>query len=246
MSPKAMAVKSQQQQRQTTNGSPMATSSFRLPPPLSSTNPLTNPTLNQDSLSSSRTRSLENLNGNETIPSKNEQSSNQTRTAPININSINQQQSESNNPQYVQRNLKLTNLHTFGDEDLSSSTESTSALPFANENVGTIKQRSPHNPNNFNTFDSMKRSLPLQFFEQSAANLIKPSYPLATTPIYDNNDRLITNSLTSPTKQFRKLTNGNGCPTNGNSSTLIATTNNEKRLQYFDFINKDKSNKVVK
>lgn len=62
------------------------------------------------------------------------------------------------------------------ETDLSSSTESTNAIPFANENIGTIKQRSPTNP--YNSFDSTKRLLPQEFFQQ-------------TTPIYDNNQGLI-------------------------------------------------------
>jgi len=66
------------------------------------------------------------------------------------------------------------------DKNLSSSTESTNGIPFANENIGTIKQRSPFN--HYNTFDTMKRSLPMDFFQQSTTT---------TTPIYDNNERFI-------------------------------------------------------
>jgi hypothetical protein len=62
------------------------------------------------------------------------------------------------------------------ETNLSSSTESTNGIPFANENIGTIKQRSPFN--HYNTLDTMKRSLPIEFFQQST-----------TTPIYDNNQR---------------------------------------------------------
>jgi len=113
---------------------------------------------------------------------------------------------------------KITNLQLIGDANLSSSTESTNGIPFANENVGTIKQRSPHNQNNnlYNTsINTMKRSLPIQFFEQS----LKPSYPM-TTAIYDNNERFIP---ISPNNQLRK------------TSTLIG----DKCLQY-------KQNKIVK
>jgi hypothetical protein len=63
------------------------------------------------------------------------------------------------------------------DTNLSSSTESTNGIPFANENIGTIKQRSLLN--HYNKLDTMKRSLPIEFFRQP------------TTPIYDNNERFI-------------------------------------------------------
>jgi len=65
------------------------------------------------------------------------------------------------------------------ETNLSSSTESTNGIPFANENIGTIKQRSPFNY--YNTLNTMKRSLPIEFFQQSTT----------TTPIYDNNERFI-------------------------------------------------------
>jgi hypothetical protein len=60
------------------------------------------------------------------------------------------------------------------ETNLSSSTESTNGIPFANENIGTIKQRSPSN--HYSTFDTIKRSLPTEFFQPP-------------TPIYDNNER---------------------------------------------------------
>jgi hypothetical protein len=63
------------------------------------------------------------------------------------------------------------------ETNLSSSTESTNGIPFANENIGTIKQRSPLN--HYSTFETMKRSLPIEFFQ--------PSPPPA--PIYDNNEQ---------------------------------------------------------
>jgi hypothetical protein len=176
----------------------MATSSFRLPPPLSAT---INSSPNNDSLSSSRARSLENINSDEKKLDPN---------------------SSITNGNSSQHPNKLTNLQIIGDANLSSSTESTNGLPFANENVGTIKQRSPHNQNNnlYNTsINTMKRSLPIQFFEQSNTHLLKPSYPM-TTAIYDNNERFVP---ISPNKQLRK------------TSTLIG----EKRLQY-------KHNKIIK
>jgi hypothetical protein len=182
----------------------MATSSFRLPPPLSSTTTTaTNsvPSPNNDSLSSSRTRSLENINSDEKKPP--------STSLPTETNG----NSKHSN--------KTTNLQIIGDANLSSSTESTNGIPFANENVGTIKQRSPHNQNNhfYNpSLDPMKRSLPIQFFEQSNTHLLKPSYPMTTTAIYDNNERFI-----SPNKQMRK----------------VSTLTGDQRLQYTQ-------NKVVK
>ena len=53
--------------------------------------------------------------------------------------------------------------------------------------------------------NSIKRSLPIQFFEQT----IKPSYPL-TTAIYDNNERFIQNNhIRKPTTLAQPI-NGNG------------------------------------
>lgn len=60
------------------------------------------------------------------------------------------------------------------EPNLSSSTESTNGIPFANENIGTIKQRSPLN--HYTTLDTIKHSLPMEFFQQS------------TKQIYDNNN----------------------------------------------------------
>ncbi len=215
------------QQKITSNISPMATSSFRLPPPLSSTtNNNINSSSNDESLSSTRTRSLENINSIEKkIPSTSIQ---------IDINSS---ITNENSSQYSN---KITNLQLLGDANLSSSTESTNGLPFANENVGTIKQRSPHNQNNnlYNTsINTMKRSLPIQFFEQSNTHLLKPSYPM-TTAIYDNNERYIATNIVSPTKQLRKPSTLSPTKINGrNSSTL---NGGDKRLQYI------KKDKIVK
>jgi hypothetical protein len=200
----------------------MGTSSFRLPPPLSSTTTNTNSSpSNNESLSSSRTRSLENINSNENIlPSTSIEV--QTNSSITNGNSS----------QYTHCSKQLTNLQLLGDANLSSSTESTNGIPFANENVGTIKQRSPHNQNNnlYNTsLDTMKRSLPIQFFEQSNTHLLKTSYPM-TTAIYDNNDRFISTNSVSPNKQIRKT----------------STVTGDQRLQYIEMIKKDKQNKTVK
>jgi hypothetical protein len=194
----------------------MTTSSFRLPPPLSATtnnnnNNNTNSPSNNESLSSSsRTRSLENINSIEKkIPDSN---------------------SSLTNGNSSQHSNKITNLQLLGDANLSSSTESTNGLPFANENVGTIKQRSPHNQNNnlYNkSINTMKRSLPIQFFEQSNTHLLKTSYPM-TTAIYDNNERYISTNIVSPNKQQLRKT---------------LTLNGDKRLQ---FIKNDKQNKIVK
>lgn len=216
----------------------MATSSFRLPPPLSSaitpTTTITNNTNsspNTESLSSSRARSLENINSNETnspsIPIQHD-------TNPSGIN--------GNSSQYSNRK---TNLQILGDANLSSSTESTNGIPFANENVGTIKQRSPHNQNNnlySTSLDAMKRSLPIQFFEHSNSLLLKPSYPM-TTAIYDNNDRYIPTNTHSSNKQIRKPSALSPTKMNGRNSSISA---GDKRLQYIEIIKNDKPNKIVK
>lgn len=192
----------------------MATSSFRLPPPLSSTsNANSTHSSTTESLSSSRTRSLENLNIDD------------PPTVPIEIPS-----SQTNGNSTYSSN-KPTNLQLLGDANLSSSTESTNGIPFANENVGTIKQRSPHNQNNHlynSSINAMKRSLPIQFFEQSNTHLLKPTYPM-TTAIYDNNERFIPTNLVSPSKQLRKPTTLSPPQINGRNSSII---NAEKRLQY--------------
>lgn len=199
----------------------MGTSSFRLPPPLSSTNNHNNNSSpsNTDALSSSRTRSLENINAAEKNP-------------------LSACTTNGNSSQYAPRPSKPSNLQSIGDANLSSSTESTNGIPFANENVGTIKQRSPHNhANNLynSSLDPMKRSLPIQFFEQSNTHLLKPSYPM-TTAIYDNNDRYISTNVASPNKQQQQQ----------QQLRKPSTLTNDKRLQYMELISKDKQNKIVK
>jgi hypothetical protein len=146
--------------------------------------------------------------------------------------------------QYAQRTNKLTNLQLLDDANLSSSTESTNCLPFANENVGTIKQRSPHNQNVYNSsFDPMKRSLPIQFFEQSNTHLLKTSYPM-TTAIYDNNERLLSTShIKSPNKQARKLSMLTPTQINGNMTSALG---NDKHSQYVDMMKNEKQQKLVK
>jgi len=165
----------------------MATSSFRLPPPLSSS---TSTTPNDSTSSSSRTRSLENVNADE------------KPTSSIDIQSTKHVHLDETN---------LSSSTHLDETNLSSSTESTNGLPFANENIGTIKQRSPHNQNsnlynnNNSSMNSIKRSLPIQFFEQT----IKPSYPL-TTAIYDNNERFIQNNHIRKPATLAQPINGNG------------------------------------
>jgi hypothetical protein len=226
------------QQRLPSNISPMATSSFRLPPPLSSTTP--NPTYSSpvnESLSSSRTRSLENINSTEkNHPSPSLQIDTNSSVIII-TNGKSPQQNHSIPSQYAQHSNQITNLQMLGDANLSSSTESTNGIPFANENVGTIKQRSPHNQNNHlynnTSFDTMKRSLPIQFFEQSNTHLLKASYPM-TTAIYDNNDRFIPANTISPNKQIRKTSTLSPTQLNGRNSST------DKRLQYIEIMKKDK------
>lgn len=137
----------------------------------------------------------------------------------------------------------MTNLQLLGDANLSSSTESTNGLPFANENVGTIKQRSPYNQNLYDSsLDPMKRSLPIQFFEQSSTHLLKTSYPMSSA-IYDNNERLIPTNVSSPSKQTRKLSTLTPAQINGNNPAI---STGDKRLQYLEMMKKDRPNKVVK
>lgn len=89
----------------------------------------------------------------------------------------------------------------------------------------------------------MKRSLPIQFFEQSNTHLLKPSYPM-TTAIYDNNDRFISTSNISPNKPMRKTATLSSAQVNGRSSSIVT---GDKRLQYIDIIKNDKqNNKPVK
>ncbi|CAF3532897.1 unnamed protein product [Rotaria socialis] len=235
ISPK-ISLNKQQQKLISNIVSPMATSSFRLPPPLSSTTNSTNTPANNELLSSSsRTRSLENINSNE-----------QNQSSVLSQNNTNSSLINGNCSQYNQRSNKITNLESLGDANLSSSTESTNGIPFANENVGTIKQRSPHTQNNnylFNgSLDKMKRSLPIQFFEQSNTHLLKPSYPM-TTAIYDNNERFIPTNIMSPNKPIRKNSALSPAQMNGRNKSLGT---GDKRVQYIDIIKGDKQSKPVK
>ncbi|CAM4769653.1 unnamed protein product [Rotaria magnacalcarata] len=235
ISPK-ISLNKQQQKLISNIVSPMANSSFRLPPPLSSTTNSTNTPANNELLSfSSRTRSLENINSNEQNPS-----------SVLSQNNTNSSITNGNCSQYNQRSNKITNLESLGDDNLSSSTESTNGIPFANENVGTIKQRSPHTQNNnylYNgSLDKMKRSLPIQFFEQSNTHLLKPSYPM-TTAIYDNNERFIPTTIMSPNKPIRKNSALSPAQMNGRNKSLGT---GDKRVQYIDIIKGDKQSKPVK
>ena len=219
----------------------MATTSFRLPPPLSSTSTASHSTSNQESISSSRTRSLENINANEKTSPPNSLPLN-AEVSPMN-HGYSSQQNDSIASQYAPRTNKMTNLQLLGDANLSSSTESTNGLPFANENVGTIKQRSPYNQNLYNSsLDPMKRSLPIQFFEQSSTHLMKTSYPMSSA-IYDNNERLIPTTVSSPSKQTRKLSTLTPAQINGNNPAILT---GDKRLQYLEMMKKDRPNKAVK
>ena len=102
-------------------------------------------------------------------------------------------------PQY---SLITNNLQLYDDTTLSSSTESTNAIPFANENIGTIKQRLPID-NHYNalkaqrSMDTMKRSLPIEFFQQSNIH--------STTSIYDNNERFSHKIISSPRLPERRI-----------------------------------------
>ena len=244
MSPKTAMNKPQPQplshQRIASNLSPSATSSFRLPPPLSSSLNPSNSSPNHESLSSSRARSLENINANDKPPFSSPSAPVDTNHSHIN-NGYSVKHTESVSSQYAHRSTKMSNLQVLDDANLSSSTESTNGIPFANENIGTIKQRSPHNHNGtlYNTpVNTMKRSLPVQFFEQSTAHLLKTSYPMSTA-IYDNNERVIPSSPLSPGKQLRKT------PTQviGRISSSIT---GEKHLPYLEMMKHEKQTKIVK
>ena len=229
ISPKACVTN--QHQKTAPNIGSMVSSSFRLPPPLTSAANNTTSSPSHESLSSSRTRSLENINSNEKVlPS--------ILSSDISSLIINGDSST-----HATHTNKITNLQLLGDTNLSSSTESTNGIPFANENVGTIKQRSPHNQNNlYTSMNTMKRSLPMQFVEQSNTHLSKPSYPI-TTAIYDNNDRFISTDKVLPSKQLRKSSALSPTQISGrNSSKLTGDT----RLQYIEIIKKAKQNKTVR
>ena len=123
----------------------------------------------------------------------------------------------------------MNNLQFLDDTNLSSSTESTNGIPFANENIGTIKQRSPQNHYNTLTvqpsLDTMKRSLPNEFLQ-----------PSIITPIYDNHERLFPKNTPLLNKQLRKTS----LPREEISSNV------DKRLNYIEVFKKDKQNKLVK
>ncbi|CAF2402053.1 unnamed protein product [Rotaria sp. Silwood2] len=206
-------------QRIGSSGTYIPTLSFRLPPPLSST--IINSSINNyQSMGSNRTRSLESIHTKE-------------RKLDINHN-----QRESIPSQCAQHSTIINNnLQLLHDINLSSSTESTNCIPFANENIGTIKQRSPID--HYNTlkvkqsFDTIKRSLPIEFFQQS--NI----HSMTTTPIYDNNEHFIHKTKISPCKQIKK-------------TSLTATereassSNTDKHLQYIEMSKKNKENKITK
>ena len=79
----------------------------------------------------------------------------------------------------------------------------------------------------------MKRSLPMEFFQQSNIHSI------TTAPIYDNNERFSRKNTPSPNKQIRK----GSLSTNGRD---ISATNTEKRSQFIEVLKNDKQNKPVK
>ncbi|UJR15770.1 hypothetical protein I4U23_002704 [Adineta vaga] len=190
-------------QRIGSSGTYFPPSSFRLPPPLSSS--IINSTIHTyESISTSRARSLENINSIE---------------RPLDI--YHPHQCQSITSQYV---LLNNNLQFLDNINLSSSTESTNGIPFANENIGTIKQRSLLNSQE--SFNTMKRSLPMEFFQQ----------PI---PIYDNNEKFIRKNTPSPSKQLRKET----LLTDEHD---LSTINMDKRSHYIDVFNKDKQNKTIK
>ena len=118
----------------------------------------------------------------------------------------------------------MTNLQFLDDMSLSSSTESTNGIPFANENIGTIKQRSLLNRQE--TYDTMKRSLPMEFFQQS---------PKAV-PIYDNNEEMIRRDTPSPIKKSSLATNGHD----------LSVSTIDKRSHYIEAFNKDKQNRTIR
>ncbi|CAF0933695.1 unnamed protein product [Adineta steineri] len=206
---------SNNKQRIGSSGTYIPISSFRLPPPLSAS--IINSSLhNYDSISSNRTRSLENINSN-----KRELDRNDNHYETILSN-------------YAQPSIIVNNLQLLDDINLSSSAESINGIPFANENMGTIKQRSPSTHYNTLTgqqaYDTMKRSLPMEFFQQST------TYPLTATtiPIYDNNDEF-THKNSSTRKSSLQI--------NGHDLSL---SNTDKRSHYTEVFPNDKQNKIVK
>ncbi|CAF4591219.1 unnamed protein product, partial [Rotaria magnacalcarata] len=99
-------------QRNGSAGTYMPALSFRLPPPLSSA-VMNSSTNNFQPISTSRTRSLENINMNQ-------------RKLEAHIN-----QYESVTSQYAQISSMMNNLGSNNDTNLSSSTDSTNCIPFA-------------------------------------------------------------------------------------------------------------------
>ncbi|CAF0794413.1 unnamed protein product [Rotaria sp. Silwood1] len=194
------------------------TLSFRLPPPLSSTT-INSSINNYQSIASNRTRSLESIHTKE---SKLDTNNNQYVSVPS---------------QCAQHSTMINNLQLLNDINLSSSTESTNCIPFANENIGTIKQRSPLDHYNTLTvkqsFDTIKRSLPIEFFQQT--NI----HSTATVPIYDNNEHFIHKTTTSPFKQLKKTS----LPA---TERDISSTNTDKNLQCIETSKKNKENKIIK
>ncbi|CAF0769081.1 unnamed protein product [Adineta ricciae] len=185
-------------------GTYLPPSSFRLPPPLSSS--IMNSSVhNYESIPSSRARSLENIISTD-------------RTLDI-YDPHHQYQPVV--PQYVPT---MTNLQFLDNMSLSSSSESTNGIPFANENIGTIKQRSLLNSQD--TYDTMKRSLPMEFFQQSPK----------TVPIYDNNEEMIRHDTPSPIKN-------SSLPTNGHE---LSVSTIDKRSHYIEAFNKDKQNRTIR
>ncbi|CAF0799343.1 unnamed protein product, partial [Didymodactylos carnosus] len=168
--------------------------------------------------------------------SSNQNGTNHNKLSPSQSSSPQCRRTNSSSSHQQQQNY-LSNLQVLCN--LSSSTES-NCIPFANENIGTIKQRSTINGNDdkvssFNpsaeNSSTIKRSLPIEFFEQrTSINILKPSYPI-TTAIYDNNERY----CASPTK-LRSLKSPS--LKNGNGRTVI--NEQEKRLQYIEMLKKEK------
>ncbi|CAF4129524.1 unnamed protein product [Rotaria socialis] len=199
-------------------GTHMPALSFRLPPPLSSA-VMNSSTNNYQPMSTSRTRSLENINMNQ-------------RKLEAHIS-----QYEPVTSQYAQISPMMNNLGSNNDTNLSSSTDSTNCIPFANENMGTIKQRSSVNHYNALTvkqpFDTMKRGLPIDFFQPATIHAI------TTTPIYDNNERCTRKTPISPYRQIRK-------PSLITNERDILSVNTDENLQFIETSKKTTDNKTVK
>ncbi|CAF2182909.1 unnamed protein product [Rotaria magnacalcarata] len=205
-------------QRNGSAGTYMPALSFRLPPPLSSA-VMNSSTNNFQPISTSRTRSLENINMNQ-------------RKLEAHIN-----QYESVTSQYAQISSMMNNLGSNNDTNLSSSTDSTNCIPFANENMGTIKQRSLVNHYDTLTvkqpFDTMKRGLPVDFFQPATIHAI------TTTAIYDSNECCTRKTSNSPHKQILK-------PSLITNERDILSVNTDENLQFIETSKKTTDNKTVK